>query len=43
MDRHYYGMIEDIYREKNSQAINGKQASELFQRLQETQIDPNSR
>ncbi len=43
LDKKYYKLVEDIYKYKNSKAINGKEASELFEKLQETQIEAESR
>lgn len=34
LDKKYYKLVEDIYKYKNSKAINGKEASELFEKLQ---------
>eukprot|EP00178_Gracilaria_changii_P027414 TRINITY_DN8763_c0_g1_i1.p1 TRINITY_DN8763_c0_g1~~TRINITY_DN8763_c0_g1_i1.p1 ORF type:complete len:137 (-),score=2.85 TRINITY_DN8763_c0_g1_i1:876-1286(-) len=36
LERPYYNMVDSIYRGKNAQAITGKEASELFKRLEET-------
>ena len=36
-------MVDSIYRGKNAQAITGKEASELFKRLSETELEEGSR
>jgi hypothetical protein len=36
-------MVDAIYRKKNAQAITGKQAHELFKRLEETELEEGSR
>ena len=43
LERDYYHMIDSIYRCKNSQAITGKEACELFNRMYHSELEEGSR